>query len=113
MNKEELDILKEKMSKAFSDKAFAEKVLTLETPEAVREALLEKDIDLAVEDIIKIKDMLEKQFNGGDELSEDDLENVSGGALDFFNPIIDIIKPYIQPIIQPVINPVTDFFRRW
>ena len=97
MNKEELDILKEKMSKAFSDKAFAEKVLTMETPEAVREALLEKDIDLAVEDIIKIKDMLEKQFNGGEELSEDDLEDVSGGlcslclALGIIGAVVSVV----------------------
>ena len=80
MSKEELDIMQEKLTKALSDKAFAEKVLAMETPEEVRAALLEKDIDLGVEDINEIKDLLVKHFEGGEELSEEDLEDVSGGC---------------------------------
>ena len=79
MSKEELDIMQEKLNKALSDKAFAEKVFAMENPEEVRAALLEKDIDLDVEDLIEIKDLLVKHFEGGEELSEDDLEDVSGG----------------------------------
>ena len=80
MSKEELTVLQEKINEAFSDKAFAEKVLALDTAEAVRAALLEKDIDLGVEDINEIKDLLVKHFEGGEELSEEDLEDVSGGC---------------------------------
>ena len=81
MSKEELDIMQKKLNKALSDKAFAEKVLAMETPEEVRAALLEKDIDLDVDDLIEIKDLLVKHFEGGEELSEDDLEDVSGGSI--------------------------------
>ena len=61
MSKEELDIMQEKLTKALSDKAFAEKVLAMETPEEVRAALLEKDIDLDVDDLIEIKDLLDEK----------------------------------------------------
>ena len=55
-----------------------------EEPEAVQALLTEKEIDLSVEEIEKIQDMLIKQLNGEmdmEELSDDDLEDVSGGSL--------------------------------
>ncbi|MBQ6303954.1 MAG: class IIb bacteriocin, lactobin A/cerein 7B family [Clostridiales bacterium] len=97
MSKEELDIMQEKLTKALSDKAFAEKVLAMETPEEVRAALLEKDIDLDVDDLIEIKDLLVRHFEGGEELSEDDLEDVSGGlcslclALGIIGAVVSVV----------------------
>ncbi len=120
MSKEETIIMQEKFTKAFSDKAFAEKVLAMETPEEVRAALLEKDIDLDVEDIIEIKDLMERRLNGGEELSEDDLEDISGGALIdiirntiLFNPVFNpVLNPIIRPAPNPTVNPVNPS-RRW
>ena len=116
MSKEETIIMQEKFTKAFSDKAFAEKVLAMETPEEVRAALLEKDIDLDVEDIIKIKDLMERRLNGGEELSEDDLEDISGGALiDTIRNLI-LLNPVLNPIIRPAPNPTVipvNPSRRW
>lgn len=59
------------------DKDFVEKVCTATDPELVKALFLEKDVELDDE---AAKAFVEKvQSANGDELNEDDLENVSGG----------------------------------
>lgn len=74
----------ERIKEVFSDKEFIAQVFELETPEQVQELLREKDIDLTIEDIVDAKEYIEKHLNGEsdvEELTDKDLEDVSGGAV--------------------------------
>ena len=65
----------------FSDENFVKGLFELETPEAVQQALRQKDITLSVDEIVKIRGLLLKRLETGEELSEEELESVSGGAV--------------------------------
>ena len=88
----------------FSDEIFVKSLLNLETAEEVQAALTEKEIELTVDEINALKIMLSK---GGEELSEDDLENVSGGIA--FGLIISIGACLFS--VGTFVNTVTN--RRW
>ncbi len=65
--------------KIFSDQAYVETLLNMETAEEVQASLKEKGLELSVEDINETKNILVQRYNG--ELSEDDLEDISGGCI--------------------------------
>ena len=65
----------------FSDEEFVKSLFQLETPEEVQTALADRGIDLSVPDIIKIKDLLLRKIQSGGELSDEELEGVTGGVL--------------------------------
>ena len=69
----------ELLKEVLSDSKFAELLIQQETPEDVQVLLKEKGIELTLEDITSVRNILEQQAEG--ELSEDNLENVSGGSL--------------------------------
>lgn len=74
----------ERIKEVFSDEAFIAQVFELETPEEVQELLRDKNIDLTVEDIVDAKEYIEKHLNGEldiEELTDKDLEDVSGGVV--------------------------------
>jgi len=64
----------------FSDENFVKGLFELETPEAVQQALRQKDISLSVEEIVKIRELLLKRLETGAELSEEELAEVTGGS---------------------------------
>ena len=64
----------------FSDENFVKGLFELETPEAVQQALRQKDISLSVEEIVKIRELVLKRMETGAELSEEELESVTGGS---------------------------------
>ncbi len=66
----------QKIKEVFSDAAFVEALMNMESAEDVQSAIAEKGIELSVADI----EALRVQLSGeGEELSEDALENVAGG----------------------------------
>ncbi len=73
MNEERIKVL-------FSDEAFVKELMALETPEEVQALLAENEIDLSVEEIKQLNEFLSE--HAGEELTEEDLENVAGGFLD-------------------------------
>lgn len=70
--------MNEKINALMEDEGFVESILQLETAEEVQKAFADKGVDLTVQDIEAIKDAVIAKTEG--ELSEDDLENVAGGA---------------------------------
>ncbi len=68
-----------KIKEVFSDEQFVKELLEFETPESVQSALIDKDIDVTLEDIVKTRELLAR-YNSG-ELSEEDLESVTGGGI--------------------------------
>lgn len=66
----------QKIKEVFSDEAFVSSLLEMETVEDVQTAVAAKGIDLSAGDIEALRAQL---ANSGEELSEEDLENVAGG----------------------------------
>ena len=74
----------ERIKEVFSDELFVKQLLEQEDAEQVQALLMEKDIDFSIEDICKIQELMIKQLNGEinlEELSEEELEDVTGGAV--------------------------------
>ena len=67
-----------KIEQIFSDEAFTNSILEMESPEEVQKALDEKGLSLSLEEIHAIKSSLSAADG---ELDEEDLESVSGGSV--------------------------------
>lgn len=70
-----------KVKELFADKEFVEKILELESAEEVQAALKEKGLELTVEEINQIKEQLIKSGESGEEVSDEELEQVAGGVV--------------------------------
>lgn len=92
--------LKKKLQEVLSDEAFKNKLLLMEDEGDVQKALEEKDIELSLDEIRRIKERAIKVQSGeasqeqsdlaDGELSEDELMDVAGGldAEEFFLGIL-------------------------
>ena len=67
----------ELIKEVFSDEAYVKSLFESESWEAAQASLKERGIDLSIEELKQLVDLMQKKTN--DELSEDELENVSGG----------------------------------
>ena len=63
----------------FKDQEFVQGLFELETPEEVQAALRGRDIEISLEEIYQVREILLKKMEGGAELSEEDLADVTGG----------------------------------
>lgn len=72
--------MKEKLNTLLQDEAFLEKLVALETDTEVQSLLAENGVELSIAEITAIKAGVAAQLGENEELSEDDLENVAGGA---------------------------------
>ena len=74
----------ERIKEVFSDEAFVKELLSKETPEEVQAMLAEKDIDVTIDEIVKLRELiikkLQKAQSGEEELGDEDLEDVAGGV---------------------------------
>lgn len=66
----------EQVKELFSDEAFVASILEMETSEEVQKAFSDRGLDLSLDEIEIIKNSLSNEET---ELSEDDLETVTGG----------------------------------
>jgi hypothetical protein len=66
---------------AFKNKAFVQRLLTLETGEEVRAALKEKGIVLSANELDKFAEVLIVALEKGPKMTDDDLEKVVGGVV--------------------------------
>ena len=74
----------ERIKEIFSDEAFVEELLSTHEPEKIQALLEDKDIEMSIAEIEKLKEMVIKKMENPDadlELSDDDLEDVAGGCL--------------------------------
>ena len=63
----------------FSDEAFVKGLFALETPQEVQAALKEKKIELSIDEIVKTRQLLVRSAENGGVLSDEELQEVSGG----------------------------------
>ena len=95
----------QQIEELFSDEVFMESLLELETPEGVQKALSDKGLDLNLEEITTIRDAL---LNNEGELSDGQLESISGGS------VAGIVANILNDIVMPVVTfPAAVFRRRW
>lgn len=95
----------QQIEELFSDEVFMESLLELETPEGVQKALSDKGLDLSLEEITTIRDAL---LNNEGELSDGQLESISGGS------VAGIVANILNDIVMPVVTfPAAVFRRRW
>ena len=96
-----------RIKEVFSDEAFVKELVSKETPEEVQALLEDKDIEMSVAEIAKLREMVIKKMENPDaELSDEDLEDVSGGCLG-----VAVIASFAVFIGAGVVNGVTD--GRW
>ena len=76
----------ERIKEVFSDEAFVKELFSRETPEEAQELLAEKDIDVSIEELVKLKDLIIAKLQAAEsgesaELTEEELEDVAGGVI--------------------------------
>jgi hypothetical protein len=71
----------EQIKEIFSDKTYVQTLFELDTAEEVQASLAEKGIELSTTEITTLLDSLQKYAEADGELSEDDLETVTGGLI--------------------------------
>jgi lactobin A/cerein 7B family class IIb bacteriocin len=65
----------------FADEEFVKSLFLLDTPQEVQAALSGKGVELTVEEIVKMKELIVKKLDTGLELTDEELEMVSGGVV--------------------------------
>ena len=76
----------ERIKEVFSDEEFVKELFSKETPEEAQALFVEKDIDVTIEEIVKLGEFVAnklQQIENGEsaELTEDELADVSGGVV--------------------------------
>lgn len=87
--------MNEKINELFQDKAFVEKLLSLENDTDVQALMKENGVELSLQEINSIKKAVESRIGNDEELSEDDLENVAGGV-DIGNIITGVVDGLVS-----------------
>lgn len=87
---------KEKLTEIFSDKEFVKSFFEPKNEEEVQKVLKEKGINLSLQEIQKIREILIQKKNG--ELSDEELEAVSGGGLLEWLKDVQVISDMIETI---------------
>lgn len=95
--------MNDKLNILLQDKSFLEKLVSLETDAEVQSFLAENGIELSITQIITIKNGIAAKLGENEELSEDELKNISGGA--------DI--PGIITSIADAIGALGDYVDKW
>lgn len=95
--------MNDKLNILLQDKSFLEKLVSLETDAEVQAFLAENGIELSITQIITIKNGIAAKLGENEELSEDELKNISGGA--------DI--PGIITSIADAIGALGDYVDKW
>ena len=81
-----------KMNEIFSDQAFVKSLLEMETAAQVQVELKKKGLDVTEQDVLKLRDDIEKQIKNGKnqgEMSLEALDDVAGG--------VDLMKRHVSP----------------
>ena len=108
----------ERIKEIFADEEFVKEFFSKETPEEAQAMLAEKDIDVSIEELVAIKNIIDKKLqaaaDGEDgELCDDDLENVAGGVLLTFTGfvLITVAVPAVLGLLFTGVGLAAE--RRW
>lgn len=112
MNKEE------KIVELIADKNFAETLFSLDSEEEVVDLFARHDVSLTIEDVRSIQAALSQDINSSEELDEEGLENIAGGASikfdsDKLKQIIKIRDPATLPGYSDSLRQRMTTTKRW
>lgn len=104
----------EKVMAVLQQEGFVDKMFSLENPADVQALFAENGIELTVDEVKAIGRGLAQQLaEEGEELNEDDLDDVAGGsATAIVGAIVEGIT-YIVRNARRIGRAIKDFFRRW
>ena len=79
----------ERIKEVFSDEEFVKELFSKETPEEAQALLAEKEIDMSIDELVKLKDLVAAKLQAAEngestELTEEDLSDVAGGVAVLF-----------------------------
>ena len=103
----------ESIKEVFSDEEFVKELFSKETPEEAQSLLVEKEIDLSIDELVKIKDLVAAKLQAAEngestELTEEDLADVAGGVAVMFA----IMGLVVVGVGMMMAIPYIDFERR-
>ena len=70
-----------KLMEIFGNEQFKAAVANVTTPEEMQKLIAEYGMELTVDDVIELCGQIVQAMNRGDEISEDELDNVAGGVV--------------------------------
>ena len=82
---------KEKFSALLKDEAFVKELVEKETVEEAQALLASKGVELSADQLNEIRKGIAARIEGGEELSDEQLENVAGGFADAITSVVDAI----------------------
>ena len=79
----------ERIKEVFSDEEFVKELFSKETPEEAQALLAEKEIDMSIDELVKLKDLVAAKLQAAEngestEITEEDLADVAGGVAVLF-----------------------------
>ncbi len=103
----------ERIKEVFSDEEFVKELFSKETPEEAQALLAEKEIDMSIDELVKLKDIVAAKLQAAEngestELTEEDLADVAGGVAVLFA----IMGLVVVGVGMMMAIPYIDFERR-
>lgn len=96
----------EKLKELLKDEAFVKELVEQETVEDAQKLLASKGVDISVDQLNEIRKGVAARVEEGEELSDEQLENVAGGFADAITAVVDAVIA-----VGDFVNTVTR--RRW
>ena len=102
-----------RIKEVFSDEEFVKELFSKETPEEAQALLAEKEIDMSIDELVKLKDLVAAKLQAAEngestEITEEDLADVAGGVAVLFA----IMGLVVVGVGMMMAIPYIDFERR-
>lgn len=81
----------EKLKELLKDEAFVKELVEQETVEDAQKLLASKGVDISVDQLNEIHKGVAARLEEGEELSDEQLENVAGGFADAITAVVDAV----------------------
>ena len=103
----------ERIKEIFADEEFVKELFSKETPEEAQALLAEKEIDMSIDELVKLKDLVAAKLQAAEngestEITEEDLADVAGGVAVLFA----IMGLVVVGVGMMMAIPYIDFERR-
>jgi len=103
----------ERIKEIFADEEFVKELFSKETPEEAQAMLAEKEINMSIDELVKIKDLVVAKLQAAEngestEITEEDLADVAGGVAVLFA----IMGLVVVGVGMMMAIPYIDFERR-
>ena len=109
--------LEAKLKEAFSDEKFVQELFSLEEPEDARKKLAERGVEMSLDEVKALPKAIEvaQKQQSGEELSEDELDDVAGGCLGTVSVLVVSALQTVgaAAVVTGMGKKLIDAFRGW